>query len=267
MSPPSKKRVVANNSASCIDDDDHYDRRQQRRRTDSAPAPVRLRRQLLSLADSPLRRWSEEVTSIARIVTENYDDENLRETFLNLSLQLVLEQPLKTPFVAAVVVVVNALKSELVDMVLARLATQIEKNVGKGQWREVKLLLKFLACLQGCLEGNGVFPLLEDLFTRAADLQTASSDDVGLPGLKPTREVTNDSDMLLILRQRLLEPRLSRLFSSPSRTRWLLPRVSTHNKRQISWRRQMSLPRNHMLFKPSSTRSTLKGKRKARQHQ
>lgn len=160
------------------DDDDHYDRRQQRRRTDSAPAPVRLRRQLLSIADSPLRRWSEEVTSIARIVTENYDDENLRDTFLNLSLQLVVEQPLKTPFVAAVVVVANALKSELVDMVLARLATQIEKNVGKGQWREVKLLLKFLACLQGCLEGNGVFPLLEDLFTRAADLQMASSDDV-----------------------------------------------------------------------------------------
>ncbi|KAG5986495.1 hypothetical protein E4U54_005387, partial [Claviceps lovelessii] len=160
------------------DDDDHYDRRQQRRRTDSAPVPVRLRRQLLSLADSPLRRWSEEVTSIARMVTENFDDENLRTTFYDLSLQLVLEQPLKTPFVAAVVVVANTLKPELVDGVLARLAAQIEEHVGKGHWREVKLLLKFLACLQSCLEGEGVFPLLEELFMRAADLQTASSDDV-----------------------------------------------------------------------------------------
>ncbi|KAG6041061.1 hypothetical protein E4U41_006084 [Claviceps citrina] len=160
------------------EDDDNFDRRQQRRRTDSAPVPVRLRRQLLSLADSPLRRWPEEVISIARMVTENYDDELLRGNFLELSLQLVLEQPLKTPFVAAVVVVANALKPELVDAVLARLATQIEEHVGKGHWREVKLLLKFLACLQSCLEGTGVFPLLEELFMRAADLQTASSDDV-----------------------------------------------------------------------------------------
>ena len=42
----------------------------------------------------------------------------------------------------------------------------------------MKLYLKFLACLQACLEGDGVFPLLEELFSRAADLQTASSDDV-----------------------------------------------------------------------------------------
>ncbi|KAK2595788.1 Nuclear cap-binding protein subunit 1 [Conoideocrella luteorostrata] len=160
------------------DDDDHYDRRQQRRRTDSAPVPVRLRRQLLSLADSPLRRWSEEVTSIVHMITDNYDDENLRNTFVSLTLQLVVEQPLKTPFVAAVVLVANTLKPELVDEVLIHLATQIEENLATGQWREVKLLLKFLACLQGCLEGNGIFPLLEDLFMRAADLQTASSDDV-----------------------------------------------------------------------------------------
>ncbi|OAA40326.1 cap binding protein [Metarhizium rileyi] len=159
-------------------DDDHYDRRQQRRRTDSAPVPVRLRRQLLSLADSPLRRWSDEVTSIARMVTENYEDENLRNTFVNLVLQLAVEQPLKTPFVGAVVVVANTLKKELVGDVLARLAKDLEQNIAKGHWREVKLLLKLLACLQGCLEGNGIFPLLEDLFMRAADLQTASSDDV-----------------------------------------------------------------------------------------
>lgn len=113
------------------------------------------------------------------MVTENYEDENLRNTFVNLSLQLAVEQPLKTPFVGAVLVVANALKPELLDVVLARLANELEQNVGQGQWREVKLLLKLLACLQGCLEGSGIFPLLEDLFMRAADLQTASSEDVG----------------------------------------------------------------------------------------
>lgn len=118
------------------------------------------------------------------MVTENYEDENLRNTFVNLVLQLAVEQPLKTPFVGAVVVVANALKAELLGVVLARLATELEQNIAQGNWREVKLLLKLLACLQGCLEGNGIFPLLEELFMRAADLQTASSDDVSFcPGL------------------------------------------------------------------------------------
>lgn len=159
------------------DDDDHYDRRQQRRRIDSAPLPVRVRRQLLGIADSPLRRWAEEVQSIAHMVADNHDDENLRNMFLDLVVQLLLEQPLKTPFVAAVVLIINTLKSEFVDDVLARLAQVTQDKIAEGAWRDVKLLLKFLACLQSLLEGDGVFPLLEELFSRAADLQTASSDD------------------------------------------------------------------------------------------
>ncbi|KAF7558999.1 hypothetical protein G7046_g5150 [Stylonectria norvegica] len=159
------------------DEDDHYDRRNQRRRTDSAPLAVRVRRQLLSIADSPLRRWHEEVQSIAHMVAENYDDENLRTVFLDLVMQLLIEQPLKTPFVAAVVLITNTLKPELVDEVLTRLAQATETKIGLGEWRDVKLYLKFLACLQSCLEGDGIFPLLEELFNRAADLQTASSDD------------------------------------------------------------------------------------------
>lgn len=166
------------NMISFPDDDDHYDRRHQRRRVDSAPLPVRVRRQLLSIADSPLRRWNEEVQSIAHMVADNYEDENLRNTFLDLSMQLALEQPLKTPFVAAVFLVINTLKPELIDEVLAKLAQATESKISQGEWRDAKLYLKFLACLQACMEGDGLFPVLEELFSRAADLQTASSDDV-----------------------------------------------------------------------------------------
>ena len=49
-----------------------------------------------------------------------------------------------------------------------------------GYWREVKLVLRFLACLQGLFEEDGVFPLLEELFSRAVDLQTSSSEDVSI---------------------------------------------------------------------------------------
>ena len=47
-----------------------------------------------------------------------------------------------------------------------------------GEWREVKLYLRLLGCLQGMFDGDGVFPILDELFSRAADLQMKSSEDV-----------------------------------------------------------------------------------------
>ncbi|KAI1432631.1 MIF4G like-domain-containing protein [Xylaria sp. CBS 124048] len=157
-------------------DDDEYDRRPQRRRYD-APLPVRIRRQLLGLAEFPLRRWHEEAQSIAQVIAENYDDQELQTSFLDLVPRMVLEQPLKTPFVAAVVLVANSLNPDVLGTLLARITSAVEARAKEGEWRDVKLHLKFLACLQSCLEGEGLFPVLEELFSRAVDLQTASSDD------------------------------------------------------------------------------------------
>jgi nuclear cap-binding protein subunit 1 len=142
---------------------------------------VRIRKQLLAIAENPIRPWHEEVLTIGTMLTDNWDDELLRKNFVDLVLQLALEQPLKTPFVAAVVLVANANQGELVDLLLAKLAPGIENKITTGEWRDVKLYLKLLACLQGCLEGDGVFPLLEDLFAKAGELQMASSEDVGTP--------------------------------------------------------------------------------------
>ncbi|KAI1404541.1 MIF4G like-domain-containing protein [Hypoxylon fuscum] len=170
------RRQPANNRKRRYREDDDYDRRPQRRRYD-APLSVRIRKQLLTLAESPVRRWHEEVQSIAHVVADNYEDQELRTSFLELVPQMVVEQPLKTPFVAAVVLVVNSLRPEILDELLTRVANATEEKVKVGEWRDVKLYLKFLACLQSCLEGEGLFPLLEELFSRAVDLQTASSDD------------------------------------------------------------------------------------------
>lgn len=163
------------------DDENTNDRHHQRRRTDYAPPPsVLLRRNYLALADSPLRRWAEEVQGVARLVADHHDDDILCQAFLTLTMQLLAEQPLKTPFVAAVVLILNTLKPDIVEQLLARVASALEDKIKTGDWREVKLYLKFLGCVQSCLEGDGVFPLLEELFSRAADLQTASSDDVSI---------------------------------------------------------------------------------------
>ena len=92
----------------------------------------------------------------------------------------IVEQPLKIPFIAAIVLVANTQKSEIAGKILDRAAKTIHEHLQAGEWREVKLVLRFLACLQGLLEGEGLFPVLEDLFSRAVDLQTASSEDVGI---------------------------------------------------------------------------------------
>src|SRR5438034_5982507 len=102
-------------------------------------------------------------------------------TIISNLLPSVVEQPFKIPFVAAVVLVINTQKPELATQVLKKAGDVAQSYIDAGEWREVKLLLRFLACMQGLFEGEGIFPILEDLFSRAVDLQTASSEDVGFP--------------------------------------------------------------------------------------
>jgi nuclear cap-binding protein subunit 1 len=123
-----------------------------------------------------------------------------------LALQLVVEQPFKIPFVAAVVLVLNALRDvggenadngdvtmegesnkgkrevgvEIAREVVKRAAKGVNDGMKKGNWREVKLYLKFLGALQGMLSGEGVFPVLEDILGKAVDLQTENNEEVSL---------------------------------------------------------------------------------------
>jgi len=70
------------------------------------------------------------------------------------------------------------LKPELTTDVLAKVGEGLQKQLDGGAWREAKLYLRFLGCLQGIFDDDGVFRVLEELFSRAADLQMNSSEDV-----------------------------------------------------------------------------------------
>lgn len=83
--------------------------------------------------------------------------------------------------------VINTQKPEMIQVILAMAGQAVQGHLHAGAWREVKLILRLFACLQGLLEGEGVFPVLEDLFSRAVDLQTASSEDVRDLGLLSLR--------------------------------------------------------------------------------
>lgn len=73
---------------------------------------------------------------------------------------------------------INPQRPEVTLQILSKIGNAIQEHLEAGAWREVKLILRLLACLQGILEGDGVFPILEEFFSRAVDLQTASSEDV-----------------------------------------------------------------------------------------
>lgn len=89
-----------------------------------------------------------------------------------------MEQPFKIPFAAAVVLVTNAQKPEVTQEILKKARDVAQQHLDVGNWRDFKLVLRFLGCLQSIFEGEGVFPVLEDLFSSAVALQTASSEDV-----------------------------------------------------------------------------------------
>ena len=79
---------------------------------------------------------------------------------------------------AVVIIYANQQKSEIAEETLVRAGRQAQQLVESGSWREFKLVLRFLACLQRICEGDGVFPILDELFNKAADLQEASAEDV-----------------------------------------------------------------------------------------
>lgn len=88
---------------------------------------------------------------------------------------------MKIPFVAATALVAHNVKPELGSEVLNKASEALRKYINSGSWREVKLLLRFLGRLQPIFQGDGIFPLLEELFARAVEFQTASSEDVSEP--------------------------------------------------------------------------------------
>lgn len=119
----------------------------------------------------------EQAMNLARVAADNWDDEYVRDAFCTVAMRLVNEQPFKIPFVAAMVLFAHTEKPEVAKEVIEKAGAQLQENLEKGQWRNVKLSLRFLACLSRLYEQDGIFAILDELFGRAVDLQTASAED------------------------------------------------------------------------------------------
>lgn len=90
----------------------------------------------------------------------------------------IIEQPFKIPFVAAVVFYGNQIKADITAEAIRRVSDRLQTALKNGQWKEFKLLLRFLACLQPLFEEDGIFAFLGQLFDTVVDLQSANENDV-----------------------------------------------------------------------------------------
>lgn len=167
------------------DDDRDHPSRNQRPRYSAPPPGTQLRKGLLEIGEDTLRMPHEVAIQLARLLVDNYDDEYVKDVFTITTMKLVVEQPVKIPFVAAVVLFAHMEKKEAAQDIVSTAAEWFDEYINKGQWRSAKLMLRFLACLSRLFEQDGVFPILDELFNRAVDLQTASPEDaVGLELVK-----------------------------------------------------------------------------------
>lgn len=81
-----------------------------------------------------------------------------------------MEQPFKIPFVAAIVLCANAQKHEIGKLVLDEFAAQLQEYLDQCQWRNFKLVLRFMGSISCMLDGEGVATLLNDLANLTGDL-------------------------------------------------------------------------------------------------
>jgi hypothetical protein len=173
-----------------VDGEDNYNRDRgrgpQRRRNDDGPPRRRyeeppfpkLRRLLLNIASST-KLPQDEAIEIAKYFGEHFDDERLRSDFFDVWVQLLIEQPFKIPFVAAVALYGNEVKPEIAIEAMKRVGERAQQALNAGEWKEFKQLLRFFACLQPLFEDDGVFTILGQLFDTVVDLQSANENDVG----------------------------------------------------------------------------------------
>ncbi|KAF3935510.1 hypothetical protein ABW19_dt0200794 [Dactylella cylindrospora] len=149
-------------------DDDERDYRQQRPRYEDPM--VRLRKDVLAIAESPLIRVEDSIRSIAKSLSAHWDHEPIRKGFVSLIKALVVEQPFKIPFVAAIVLCANAQKHEIGKLVLDEFAVQLQEYLDKCEWRNFKLMLRFMGSISCMLDGEGAATLLNDLANLTGDL-------------------------------------------------------------------------------------------------
>jgi nuclear cap-binding protein subunit 1 len=92
----------------------------------------------------------------------------------------VTEQPFKIPFVATIVRVANAENAEAGKAVLDHMVEALQSYVNQGLFQQVKLMLRFFACLGDVLGELGIASLLDEMIVKLESYKKEGDEVSGL---------------------------------------------------------------------------------------
>ena len=81
------------------------------------------------------------------------------------NLQSAVQLPLFSVVYSAITLRLNSLYPELVKNVLDESVRQVSENLAEGKYTHARRLIQFLAYLNPIISGDGLYPLLERIFT------------------------------------------------------------------------------------------------------
>lgn len=88
----------------------------------------------------------------------------------------VIEQPFKIPFVATIVRVANVANEELGKATIEHFGAELQRYWKGGAFTQFKLVLRFFACLGDMVGADGIYPMLEQLWTKLEAYNTEGNE-------------------------------------------------------------------------------------------
>jgi nuclear cap-binding protein subunit 1 len=157
------------------DDDDGYDGGRRQRHTQTTHQIFdRLYFDIVEIGDPSRMSLTNRVAQAGFGFAQDLDNLAIRNGVLETFIATIMEQPHKTPLVAAIVLVANSSNSLAGQLAVEHLHSKIEGWLKQGNYNHVKIAVRLLACLEGAIEeGRGVLVFLDRLLDRAIERDQA----------------------------------------------------------------------------------------------
>lgn len=153
------------------DDDDDYDRRPYKHTQTTHQIFDRLYFDIVEIGDPSRMPVSNRVAQAGFGFAQDVDNLAIRNGVLETFIATIMEQPHKTPLVAAIILVANSSNSLAGQLCVEHLHSKIEGWLKEGNYNHVKIAVRLLSCLESIIEeGRGVVVFLDRLLDRVIEL-------------------------------------------------------------------------------------------------
>lgn len=156
------------------DDDDYYNERRPKPQN-TFTIFDRLYFDIVEIGDPSRMSLTNRVAHAGTGFAAEVDNLAIRNGVLETFIATILEQPHKTPLVAAIILVGNSANPLVGQLAVEHVHSKIELWLKQGNYNHVKISVRLLACLEPIIEsGRGVSVFLAALLDRAIELKHKS---------------------------------------------------------------------------------------------